>query len=60
MRTHSNSERFYNDVDYIVILTIRHVSHDATDKVPKDDLTWVERYRVEDLPKMQVDDEIRS
>ena len=60
MRAHSNWERFYNDVDDIVPLAIRYVSHDATDKVPKDDLTWVERYRVEDLRKKQQDDEITS
>ena len=42
VRAHSNWERFYNDVDDIVPLAIRHVSHDATDKVPEDDLTWVE------------------
>ena len=60
VRAHSNWERFYNDVDDIVPLAIRHVSHDATDKVPEDDLTWVERYRVEDLRKMQLDDEITS
>ena len=53
MRAHSNWERFYNGVDDIVPLAIRHVSHDATDKVPEDDLTWVERYRVEDLQKIQ-------
>ena len=60
MRAHSNWERFSNDVDDIVHLAIRHVSHDATDKVPDDDLTWVERYRVEDLRNMQLDDEITS
>ena len=60
MRAHSNWERLYNDVDDIVPLAIRHVSHDVDDKVPKDDWTWVERYRVEDLRKMQLDDEITS
>ena len=60
VRAHSNWERFYNDVDDIVPLAIRHVSHDATDKVPEDDLTWIERYRVKDLRKMQLDDEITS
>ena len=60
VRAHTNWERFYNDVDDIVPLAIRHVSHNATDKVPKDDLTWVEIYRVEDLQKMQLDDEITS
>ena len=39
VRAHSNWERFYNDVDDIVHLAIGHVSHDATNKVPKDDLT---------------------
>ena len=43
VRAHSNLEGFYNDVDDMVPLAIRHVSHDATDNVPKDDLTWVER-----------------
>ena len=36
------------------------MSHDAIDKVPEDDLTWVERYRIEDLWKKQLDDEITS
>ena len=60
VRSDSNWERFYNDVDDIVPLATRHVSHDATDNVPEDDLTCVERYRVENLRKMQLDDEITS
>ena len=36
------------------------MSHDDTDKVPEDDLTWVERYRVDDLWKKQLDYEITS
>ena len=59
VRAHSNWEQFYNDDD-IAHLAIRHVSNDATDKVPEDNLTWVERYRVEDIWKQQLDDEITS
>ena len=52
MRAQTNLERLYDDVDDIVLLDIIQVSHDATDNVTEDDLTWVETY----LRKMQLDD----
>ena len=46
--------RFYDEVDNVVPLAVRHISHDESDIEPQEDVTWVDKYETHDLRKMQL------
>ena len=48
---------FHDEVDDVVPLAVRHISHDESDIEPQDDITWVEKYKAHDLRNMQLEDE---
>ena len=48
---------FHNEVDDIVLLAVRQISHDESDIEPHENVIWVEKYTAQDLRKMQLDDE---
>ena len=41
-------------------LAVRQISHDESDIEPHEDVTWVEKYKAQDLRKMQLEDEITA
>ena len=44
-------------MDDIVPLAVRQISQDESDIEPHENVTWVEKYTVQDLRKMQLEDE---
>ena len=50
-------DRFHDEVDDIVPLAVRHISQDESDTEPHEDVTWVEKYMIQDLRKMQLEDD---
>ena len=50
-------DRFYDEVDDIVPLAVRHISQDEGDTEPHEDATWVGNYTTQDLRKMQLEDD---
>ena len=38
-------DRFHDEVDDVDPLAVRHVTHDASDIEPHEDVTWVESIR---------------
>ena len=48
---------FHDEVDDIVPLAVRQISHDESDIEPHEDDTWVEKYTAQELRKMQLEDE---
>ena len=57
VRANEQWDRFHNEVDDIVSLAVRQISHDESDIEPHEDVTWVKKYTAQDLRKMQLDDE---
>ena len=57
VRANEQWDRFHDEVDSIVPLDVRHISHDGSDIEPHKDVTWMERYKAHDLRKMQLEDE---
>ena len=47
---------FHDEVDEVVSLAVRNISHDDDDIEPHEDVTWVETYKAQDQRKMQQDD----
>ena len=56
-RANEHWDRFHDEVDDIVSLDVRQISHDQSDIEPYEDITWVEKYTAQDLRKMQLEDE---
>ena len=44
VRANEQWDRFHGEVDDIVPLAVRQISHDESDNVPHEDVTWVETY----------------
>ena len=57
VRANEQWDRFYDEVDDIVPLAVRHISQDESDTEPHEDATWVEKYTTQDLKKMQQEDD---
>ena len=57
VRENEQWDRFYDEVDGIVPLAVRHISQDESDTEPHEDATWIEKYTTQDLTKMQLDDD---
>ena len=57
VRANEQWDRFYDEVDDIVPLAVRHISQDESDTEPHEDVTWVEKYTTQDLRKMQLEDD---
>ena len=43
---------------HVVPTAVRQISHDESDIEPHDYVTWVEKYKTQDLWKIQLEDEI--
>ena len=56
-RMNNGIGRFHGEVDDIVPLAVRQISHDESDIDPHEDVTWVESYMAQDLRKMQLENE---
>ena len=56
-RANEQWDMFHYEVDDVVLLTVRHISHDESDIEAQEDVTWIEKYRADDLRKMQLKDE---
>ena len=50
-------DMFHGKVDDVVPLAVRHISHEESDIEPQEDVTWVNKYKAQDLKNMQLDDE---
>ena len=48
---------FHDEVDDIIRLAVRQISHDESDIEPHEDVTWVEKYTAQNLGMMQLEDE---
>ena len=46
----------HSEVDDLVPLAYRQISHDESDIEPHENVTWVEKYTAQDLRKMQLKD----
>ena len=57
VRANEQWDGFYDEVDAIVPLAVRHTSQEERDTEPHEDATWVEKYTTEDLRKMQLEDD---
>ena len=57
LRANEQWDRFHDYVDDIVYLAVRHISHEQSDVEPHEDVTKVEKYKAQDLRKMQLEDE---
>ena len=56
-RANEQWDRFHDEVDDIVPLAVRQISHDESDIEPHEYVTWVEKYTAQDLRKMQLEAE---
>ena len=56
-RMNNGIGRFHGDVDDIVPLAVRQISHDESDIDPHEDVTGVENYMAQDLRKMEQQNE---
>ena len=57
VRASEQWDRFHDEVDYVVPLVVRHISHDGSDVEPRVNITWVDKYKAWDLRKMELEDE---
>ena len=57
VRANEQWDRFHDEVDDIVPIATRHISQDESDTEPHEDATWVEKYTIQDLRKMQLEDD---
>ena len=48
-------DMFHDEVDDVVPFAVRHISHDESDIELHEDFTWVDKYKAQDLRKMQLD-----
>ena len=57
---HEQWDMFHDEADDIVPLAVRQISHDEKDIEPHKDVIWVEKYKAQDLRKMQLEHEITA
>ena len=57
VRANEEWDMFHNEVEDIVLLAVRQISHDESDIEPHENVNWVDKYTAEDLRKMQLEDE---
>ena len=57
VRANEQWDMSHDEVDDIVPLAVRHISHDESGNEPHEDVTWVEKYKEQDLRTMQLEDE---
>ena len=49
VRANEQWDMFHDDVDDVVPLAVRHISHDEIYIEPHEDVTWVKKYEAQDL-----------
>ena len=56
-RENEQWDMFHDEVEDIIRLAVRQISHDESDIEPHEDVTWVEKYTAQNLRMMQLEDE---